>query len=349
MEILFILLAIVPFLLIALHLLLYLFGIKMLHDAGLYLISWYYSILLTCGIYWDQDTLINECRYTVLSSDNLFSVYLFIALSFLNLLYLALRKTTAAPLMECLSNGFLLLLMMFILILSIHISSPTFFCFFAAPYLIALSFYLLRNHQLFRKEIKDYNFSKAKKWQVFFLTILNFPIWKKSGVLLFIASPLLVVLSLILMVFGQESDTFIRAFTDTTSFGFSQIKASSDNISCGEHYLCSVAANGNPKVVKPLRYGKRNGGNIICNRQLLVSNAFEEMIQERFPAVHRFIRRQYNKVGNKIHRYYSLFEKTWVSNSVYIIMKPAEWLFLLCLYCTDKNPEQRISKQYPND
>jgi hypothetical protein len=31
---------------------------------------------------------------------------------------------------------------------------------------------------------------------------------------------------------------------------------------------------------------------------------------------------------------------------VYIVMKPLEWLFLLVLYLTTVNPEERIGRQY---
>ena len=47
-------------------------------------------------------------------------------------------------------------------------------------------------------------------------------------------------------------------------------------MTCGGHYLCSVAAKGHTQIVKPERFGVRNGGRIICNRQLLISNAFED-------------------------------------------------------------------------
>lgn len=346
MEIIILLFAFVPSMLIGLHVLLYFFKIKLLHDAGLYLISWYYSLVLVIGLRWTEN-LFDSCCGAIISSEHLISIYVFIGTSFLNLIYLSLRKSTAPPLPECLSNGLLLIFMLFIVLLSLHLNSTSFYVFFAAPYLFVLSFYVLRNHQLFRKEYHDYPFSSSKKWQQVLLKLLFLPVWKKSGFLLLIASPMLLLISLVMMLFGQPADSLIQAFTQTSDYGFSQLNEACDNIRCGEHYLCSVAANGNPKIVKPLRYGKRNGGKIICNRQLLVSNAFEEMLQQKLPALHQFTRNQYNSVGKKIHKYYFLFEKKWVSNAVYCFMKPAEWFFLICLYCTDKNPEKRISRQYP--
>lgn len=161
-----------------------------------------------------------------------------------------------------------------------------------------------------------------------------------------LALPVLVVLSLLLYVFGQRPDSVIRAFTETYNNRFSQWDYQCENVQCGGHYLCSVAANGHKRVVRPVRIGKRNGHYIICNRQLLVSNAFEELIQEKYPALHRVIRKQYDKVGDMVHRNYNVYSKKWVSDIVYVIMKPAEWAFLLVLYFADRKPEQRIARQY---
>lgn len=85
---------------------------------------------------------------------------------------------------------------------------------------------------------------------------------------------------------------------------------------------------------------------IQCNRQLLVSNAFEELLQQRLPWLHRPVRTLYNKIGDGIHRYYGFFDRQGVSNSVYLLMKPLEWLFFFVLYLADRNPENRIAQQY---
>ncbi|MBL0081928.1 MAG: hypothetical protein IPP37_05630 [Saprospiraceae bacterium] len=97
-----------------------------------------------------------------------------------------------------------------------------------------------------------------------------------------------------------KPDSLIRAFTDTYHHGFSQLDHLCENVACGGHFLCSVGANGHPKIVKPIRYGERNGRKIICTRQLLISNAFEELVQEKCPLVHKIIRHNYNKVGRLI-------------------------------------------------
>ena len=150
-------------------------------------------------------------------------------------------------------------------------------------------------------------------------------------------------------LFGQKTDSIILAFTQTYYQGLSKLTPLCENVSCGEHFLCSVAANGHKNIAKPFRFGIRNGALVNCNRQLLISNAFEELIAERLPCIHLFIRRHYNKVGNQIHKYYYIFKIKLVSDIIYILMKPLEWLFIFTLYLFDSTPENRIAIQYINE
>ena len=70
------------------------------------------------------------------------------------------------------------------------------------------------------------------------------------------------------------------------------------------------------------------------------------MIQEKLPKTHRFIRKNYNKVGNFVHRYYGIFNNKFVADAIYFMMKPLEYFFVLTLYTFDTKPENRIAKQY---
>lgn len=176
--------------------------------------------------------------------------------------------------------------------------------------------------------------------------ILRLQPFLKYPLLLILCLPVLVILSSILLIFGQKPDSFIRAFTDTYKHGFSQLNHECANVKCGGHFLCSVAANGHQNVVKPQRLGVRAGKTIVCNRQLLIANAFEEVLEEYLPTLHAFIRHRYNLVGKVIHKYYGIFGNKYLSDTIYFLMKPAEWFFLLVLYCVDKKPENRIAKQY---
>ena len=87
--------------------------------------------------------------------------------------------------------------------------------------------------------------------------------------------PVFIVLTLILMLFGQDYNSLIKVFTDTTTWTFSQ-KTHPPILDHTGHYLCTVAAKGNPNLVKPLYLGKRHSRPIIVNRQLQIANLFEE-------------------------------------------------------------------------
>lgn len=165
------------------------------------------------------------------------------------------------------------------------------------------------------------------------------PVW---GLLL--ALPLLGIVALLLTLFGQQPDAFIRAWTDTANWTLSQ-KIPPPSVPMDTHYLCTVAAGGHEKVVKPLRTGKRHGHEVIVNRQLCVANAFEQLLEERTPRFHRFVRRNYDRYGLPIAR---LIRTKAAADVIYILMKPAEWIFLCVLYLFDRKPENRIAVQYPH-
>ncbi len=164
--------------------------------------------------------------------------------------------------------------------------------------------------------------------------------WLLAGFLL--ALPLLTILLSILVLFGQVPDAAVRAFTETSDWALSQ-KISPPPIEYDGHYLCTVAVGGHPKLVKPTRYGIRHGKRIVVNRQLCVANAFEQLIMEQTPQLHRAIRHFYDTHG------YPLSQKLTTplrSDITYVLMKPLEWFFLLCLYTFDLKPENRIAMQY---
>ena len=124
---------------------------------------------------------------------------------------------------------------------------------------------------------------------------------------------------------ASAADAPIKAFTDTADWTFSQQIPPPPMESSG-HYLCTVAAGGHKKIVKPLRYGTRRGQTIVVNRQLCIANAFEEWIhvyreslksqtagKEKMEEAISYIRENYAKdlnmamVSNHICMNYSLF------------------------------------------
>lgn len=154
--------------------------------------------------------------------------------------------------------------------------------------------------------------------------------------------PLLGILIGILVLLGQEPDAVIKAWTETSGWRLSQ-RVAPQNIYYDEHYLCTVAAGGHRKIVKPVRLGVRHGHEVIVNRQLCIANAFEQVLEERTPRFHRVVRRFYDACGFPIAR---LIRFKGVADIIYIVMKPLEWFFLVVLYLTDANPENRIAVQY---
>ncbi len=202
--------------------------------------------------------------------------------------------------------------------------------------------------QIIRRQYIFFNYFQTNQEVAsdFFWLILKSNWFVKYPILMVLTLPFVSIVSSLLMLFGQKPDSLVKAFTDTYKHGFSELDFLCENVHCGGHYLCSVAANGHKNIVKPIRYGQRGGKLIICNRQLLISNAFEELIEEKFPKLHFKIRSNYNKVGNLVHKYYGVFSIKYVSDVVYFLMKPLEWFFLIVLYFSDQNPENRISRQY---
>lgn len=156
--------------------------------------------------------------------------------------------------------------------------------------------------------------------------------------------PLLGALIMILVLFGQQPDAAIRAWTETADWTFSQ-QIPPPNLPYDGHYLCTVAAGGHKRVVKPIRSGIRHGHTVIVNRQLCIANAFEQLLEERTPRFHRFVRKNYDRYGLPIAK---LIRTKLAADVVYLLMKPAEWIFLAVLYLFDRNPENRIALQYPH-
>ncbi|MDR3072354.1 MAG: hypothetical protein LBU41_02555 [Clostridiales Family XIII bacterium] len=164
----------------------------------------------------------------------------------------------------------------------------------------------------------------------------RFPIWA-----LVLAFPLLGVAIGILVLLGQRPDDLIKCYTETADWTFSQ-KIAPPGYPMN-HYLCTVAAQGHKKLVKPQRVGIRHGRKTIVNRQLCIANAFEQILEERTPKLHKAVRGFYDAHGFPLSK---LIQTKVAADFVYIAMKPLEWFFLVTLYLFTANPEERISRQY---
>ena len=154
--------------------------------------------------------------------------------------------------------------------------------------------------------------------------------------------PLLGIIIGILLLFGQAPDSVIKAWTETADWTLS-LKEAPQNIEYDEHYLCTVAAGGHKKIVKPVRKGIRHGHEVIVNRQLCIANAFEQILEEKTPRFHKLVRGIYDRYGFPVAR---LIKSKWIADIIYIMMKPLEWIFLMVIYMSDVHPENRIATQY---
>lgn len=156
--------------------------------------------------------------------------------------------------------------------------------------------------------------------------------------------PVAAVLEILSIIFGQGPDGFIKAFTMTADWTFST-QIPPPPLEYEGHYLCTVAAGGHKKIVKPLRFGNRLGHKIVVNRQLLAANAFEDLIAEKLPKFHKAVRGFYNKYGYPVSRHIT---SPFRADIVYFLMKPLEYIFIFALYLFDSQPENRIAVQYSN-
>ncbi|MDA6069660.1 hypothetical protein NJT12_08510 [Flavobacterium sp. AC] len=298
------------------------------------------------------DPVDGQC-YIPFGGKHILSLLFYFIAFIISVLLIWLKGNKLPPLTQVLSLSFLVIgsILSFVILLQVsqhntesidmYDNSEHMYFFIGVPIIsliiaVSLVIGILKTKMRIANE-KRYSNNFLNKINQFFAQKSNLPLW---SIILII--PLLLIITLILVLFGQDSNSLIKVFTDTTTWRFSQ-QMHPPILDHKGHYLCTVAASGNPKIVKPLRLGKRNGRTIIVNRQLLIANAFEEMVQDFSPKLHHFIRTNYDKYG------YNLSQKINtkpLSSFTYLVMKPIEWAFLLCLYLFCEKPEEKINKQY---
>ena len=318
-------------------------GKNFMSDLKTYALEIWVVVIVPSIFLFNQEA--NDCctDSSAFSPDHILSVWILYILCMVVFLCSRKRKVIAPPLTELLINLVLLIGVIFNFFLIYQ--EAAYGLLGTIPIILLFLTRLVESHNLLQQKINS-NAEYQDVWESNAYYVLTLKTIQKYPMLLLLCVPLLVIFICVVLLFGQEPDSMIRAFTDTYKHGFSQWDYKCDNVDCGGHYLCSVAAQGHSQVVKPIRYGHRNGGLIICNRQLLISNAFEEMIMQRFPKSHKVIRKNYDIIGNQVKRHYHLFSIKWISDLVYIFMKPLEWMFLISLYLFEHNPESKIAQQY---
>ncbi len=286
---------------------------------------------------WTQQ-LINEQKHTMIWTEALPTVLTFALISLLALVIYSYRDANSlSPLLNifCISGILMGLVLLGVFDIQLQvIGCHTVFC-------LVYSISLLRIRMKEWQGEQDPNRVYDNPILQRFHTILNqSKHWPWLAVVF--ALPLLAVLVMVLMLFGQRPDSLVKAWTNTADWTFSE-KIPPQNLIMDEHYLCTVAAGGHEKVVKPQRMGVRHGHPVVVNRQLCIANAFEQVLEEKTPRFHRFLRRNYDRYGYPFAKH---IKKKWAMDLIYYLMKPLEWLFLLVLYLVDRKPENRIAMQY---
>src|SRR5262249_6710213 len=138
-----------------------------------------------------------------------------------------------------------------------NIGESPFMVLMQIPIIVLELLALARRYQFDRRQIAAQKIP-ATKPGIFIYKILTSKFLYRFPVLLFLCAPLLSLISSLLLLFGQRPDSFIKAFTETYYHGLSQLDCT--NVPCPQgHFLCTIAASGHTKFLKPIRKGVRHG------------------------------------------------------------------------------------------
>lgn len=310
---------------------------------GVFLSKFQIEIFLNGNHWFDwQEQIYSYQRHSPIWTPATPTLITIIALSLVGYAILAYLSTNKTPPLLLVSGISLSYLGIIILIIgTVQLGAGALFGFWILTVNVILIYYRLINQTIINWISSAIEPDPRKKWRNHLYHFLQASFhWHVLA--FFICLPILALTLMVLTLFGQEPDYIIKTWTNTSDWILST-KISPPSIEADEHYLCTVGASGHRSIVKPLRMGVRHGHRIVVNRQLLIANAFEQLLEEKMPRSHRFIRNNYDKYGYPIARH---IKNAWQADVIYIFMKPAEWLFLLILYLVDVKPENRIALQY---
>lgn len=298
-----------------------------------------------------EEQLSNASRHTPIYTKagvTVFVIFVISVIGYLVLQYVHIEKMPPLMVVLSISAMYLGIIQLIVLTIQVFEFKPGSSDYADLLLLILPACCILMAARTILKKIHEWNTMTMEKGKIEEKPVLslsekilkNANLWPALAVLLMF--PLLGIIIMVLVLFGQAPDSIIKAWTETSDWALSQ-KQAPPNVYYDEHYLCTVAAGGHRRIVKPIRKGVRHGHEVIVNRQLCIANAFEEVLQEKTPRFHRAVRNFYDRYGFPIAK---LIRKKWQADVVYIIMKPLEWIFLAVLYLVDVHPENRIAVQY---
>lgn len=214
---------------------------------------------------------------------------------------------------------------------------PAYFALFAGALLMWTELNtLLQRNQAKLKQLPEGDLKKVLLWMyggksALWVQVLTLPIY-------------LFVVQLILNIFSQRPHDLIEAILRTSDGTFSELHSNPYAPPMNE-YVCTVASFGSEWLVKPLHQGVRHKHPVRVTRQLQVCNAFEEMLCEKLPRLHKPLRRFYDSLQIPVEKWKRV---RLISNFLFFLIKPIEWFGWICLYCFHPDPETKIQKQYLN-
>ena len=299
--------------------------------------------LYSIGGEWEEQLYASDglILHTPVSGRYAVTVLIFFCMGILGYGLLRMGSKIIAPLVKVLAIAFLYIGFAVSCLWMVQMAGDNGFLYYMA--LFPLNF-ILMSVGLIRRVVREQSEEDAKEEHEKLMGLRKLAAdstnWPAAAFL--IMWPVMGICIALLAVFGQEPSSLIKAFTETSDWVLSQ-RISPPTIYSDGHYLCTVAAGGHERLVKPQRMGVRHGHRIVVNRQLCVANAFEQILEERTPKLHRFVRHIYDTYGYPVARH---IHTPLAADVTYLLMKPLEWVFLLVLYLTDRKPEERIARQY---
>ena len=319
------------------------------------------GIILTCILFITlgfkdyQDALIVKTVGTIdpfeihtpIASWSMPTVFAICLVGIISYILIRIKKLDLPPLVVVLSMSGIYICSIYMIIYIIQISKNIHELFLFYLILFPINYILCSIRAIIQviKKYKEKGIGGKKEYKSQVLNRINVILnnvdnWPVLAIVFMI--PVLILLICIMTLFGQRPDEAIKAFLETSDWTLSQ-KISPPPIVEEGHYLCTVSLRGHKKIVKPTRMGIRRGKRIVVNRQLCIANAFEDLIKEKTPRFHHFIRYIYDKYGYPLSNH---INTALQADITYILMKPLEWIFLIVLYLFDKKPENRINLQY---
>ena len=294
-----------------------------------------------------QDVLRNFERHSPIAPDY-YPVFFLLFLVCLAAFYLLWIKPVneIPPLAAVLAMAVLYISTIYVLLWTVHIF--VYQSFLDLYLLLPAAVFLLIVARTITITVKSYTFDSQRATKLKTRPVLqrlntlmkNSKNWPIFAFLMLL--PILGIIYGFLLLLGQGPHALIQAFTETSDWNLSQ-QVSPPNVQYDEHYLCTVAACGHASLVKPLRGGVRHGHTVVVNRQLQVANAFEQVISDNLPGLHRMIRTIYDQYGFDLA---NRVKSKWAADLVWVLMKPLEWFFLLVIYLFVPHPEDLIAMQY---